>query len=431
VTLVPFRNPCNSDILTLTGMTTSGNAASGTYQQITTDLTILGERSYYNTVKLGWQPNRHFSGYVGYRFGRRTLRLGDGISGIIFESTDTFTNNGTGTPPATPTTSSSATGELETEGIDYHTVLAGVVVRPITEWRINADLELLSANNFFINIAPRHQQRVRIYTTYKPKSWLSLNGGVHLVETRNGYAPAQTLDDSTTPLFPSGGAITPYGHTDHWRYYTLGIGVNPNSRIFFDLGWTYLNQDIKSATCMPLPANAFTGLTAPTACANGATARALLLDYRETTHSGYTMLSVKPVKRVTLNLGYEITTDNGRTDWLRLDTGDPLMVVGDVYGIVPALPGNAITPCPGLSVAAGCVFPGPFPDQPLGPQAINWHKVNAGVSVEVYRGVELKGLWSYYDYNGKDEVPGLALLQVTAPRDFHANVGTFSLKYSF
>ena len=207
--------------------------------------------------------------------------------------------------------------------------------------------------------------------------------------------------------------------------------MNPNSKVFFDLGWTYLNQDIKSATCMPVPANAFTGLVAPAACANGANARAVLLDYRETTHSGYTMLSVKPVKRVTLNLGYELTTDNGRTDWLRLDTGEPLMVVGDVYGNVPALAGNAITPCPGLSVAAGCVFPGPFPDQPLGPQAINWHKVNAGIAVEVYRGVELKGLWSYYNYNSKDEVPSLILLQVTAPRDFHANVGTVSLKYSF
>ena len=431
ITLTPLLNPCLSDILTLTGLGTSGNAASGTYQQVTTDLTILGERSYYNTAKLNWQPNRHFSGYVGYRYGRRTLHLGDGVSGIIFESTDTFTNNGSGTPPATPTTSSSSTGLLEKESIDYHTVLAGVVVRPITEWRVNADLELLSSSNFFINIAPRHQQRLRVYTNYKPKSWLSFNGGVHLVETRNGYAPSQTLDGASTPLFPSGGAITPYGHTDHWRYYTLGVGVNPNSRVFFDLGCTYLNQDIKSATCLPVPANAFTGLVAPAACANGANARAVLLDYRETTHSGYTMISFKPVKRVTLNLGYEITADNGRTDWLRLDTGDPLMVVGDIYGNVPVLAGNPITPCPGASVAAGCVYPGPFPDQPLGPQAINWHKLNAGLTVDVVKGVQFKGLWSYYDYNSKDEVPSLVLLQVTAPRDFHANVGTLSLKYSF
>lgn len=431
VTLTPFQNPCNSDVLALTGLTTSGTAAGGTYQQINTDLTVIGERSYFNTVKLGWQPNRHFQGYVGYRYGRRTLKLGDGIAGIIFDQSDTFTNNGSGTPPATPTTSTSNTGLLESHSIDSHTALLGVVVRPLTEWRINADVEWLSASNSFTNLSPRNQQRFRIYSRYKPKQWLSLHGGLHFVETRNSYGPGELRDGTTTPLFPTGGVLSAYGNKNHWRYYTFGFGLNPNSKFFLDLGWTMLNQDIKSSTCLPVPANAFTGLTAPTACANGATARAVILDYRETTHSGYTMVSYKPVKRVTLNLGYEITADNGRTDWLRMDTGDLLMVVGDIYGNTPPLTGNPLSPCPGASVAAGCVFPGPFADQPLGPQAINWHKLNAGLTVDVVRGVQFKGVWSYYDYNGKDEVPSLVLLQVTAPRDFHANVGTLSLKYSF
>lgn len=435
VTLRPLRNPCNSEILTLTGLTTSGNATSGTYEQILTDLTVLGERSYYNTVKLNWQPNRHIGGYIGYRYGRRTLRMGEAApAGIVFEQTDTFTNNGSGTPPATPTTTTTTTGEVESESVNYHTALLSVVARPMTEWRINADVELLSADNFFhfVHTAPRNQQRVRVYTRYKPNRWLTLNGGLHFVETRNSFAPADTVEDTTTPLFPTGGTITPYGHTDHWRYYTAGIGVNPNSKVFFDLGWTYLNQDIKSATCLPVPANAFNGLTPPTACAHGATARAVLLDYQESTHSGYTMLSYTPVKRVTLNLGYEITTDNGRTNWLRLDTGELLEVVGDVYGNSPPLAGNPISPCPGESVAGvGCVFPGPFADQPIGPQAINWHKVNAGLTVDVVKGVQFKGLWSYYDYNSKDEIPALELLRVTTHRDFHANVATLSLKYSF
>jgi hypothetical protein len=40
-------------------------------------------------------------------------------------------------------------------------------------------------------------------------------------------------------------------------------------------------------------------------------------------------------------------------------------------------------------------------------------------------------MWNYYDYNSKDNPPNLLNLQVLAPRDFHANVGTLSLKYSF
>jgi hypothetical protein len=82
-------------------------------------------------------------------------------------------------------------------------------------------------------------------------------------------------------------------------------------------------------------------------------------------------------------------------------------------------------------VNIGCACPGPFADQPLGPQAINWHKAHFGIAFDVAKGVQFKGLWNYYDYNSKDEVPSLSLLRVTAPRDFHANVGTVSLKYTF
>jgi len=169
----------------------------------------------------------------------------------------------------------------------------------------------------------------------------------------------------------------------------------------------------------------------PAACNNATTARALLLAYQEYTNTGYMNLSYHPVKRVTLSLGYEVTGDSGSTNWLRADNGLPLQVVGDIYGNSPPLAGNPITPCPGASVATGCVFAGPFPDQPLGPQALNWHKFNTGIAYEVVKGITFKGLWSYYDYNAKDQNPGLADLTVVAPRDFHANVGTVSLKYVF
>ena len=433
VIVTPLRNPCISDITALTGLTTAGNATTGTFEQLTTTNTVLGERSYYNTVTVNWQPSWHIGGYVGYRFARRDLRLGDlgivgspNFSGTIFNSSTTFTNNGTGLPPAAGVTTVSL-GAVESEQINYHTVLAGVVVRPTQQWRINADLELLSADNFFTNISPRHQQRLRVYATYKPKDWLSFNGGVHLIETRNDFAPADVVDGTTTPLF----SPAPYGHKDHWRWYTLGVGLNPNSKVTVDLGWTLLDQKILSDTCMPLPANAFTGLTAPSACGNGATARALLLRYKEMTNSGYATVLYHPIKRVTLDVGYEITEDNGATDWVRLDNGSLLMVTGDIFGNSPPLTGNPITPCPGASVAAGCVFPGPFADQPLGPQAINWHKAHAGITVEVVKGVEFRGMWSYYDYNSKDHDPALSQLQVTLPRDFHSNIGTLALRYYF
>ena len=158
---------------------------------------------------------------------------------------------------------------------------------------------------------------------------MSVNGGVHFVETRNNFGASETVEGTTTPLFPAASALGPtYGHKDHWRYYTLGLGFNPNSKFSFDLGWTRLDQDIKSATCMPLPTIAFgvaSPLGTPTAlnCANSPTvsgstnwstsfARALLLHYQEKTDSAYVNISYEPVKHVTLTVGYEITGDNGQ-----------------------------------------------------------------------------------------------------------------------
>ena len=66
-----------------------------------------------------------------------------------------------------------------------------------------------------------------------------------------------------------------------------------------------------------------------------------LLAYRENTNTGYTNLSYHPVKRVTLTLGYEVTGDNGSTNWLRADNGPPLQVVGDIFGNLPPLAGNS------------------------------------------------------------------------------------------
>jgi len=229
------------------------------------------------------------------------------------------------------------------------------------------------------------------------------------------------------------------------------VTLNPNSKFTFDLGWTLLDQNIRSATCMPIsvstPTEFFGVLPAPTSPPAGCNdntaativARALLLAYQENTNTGYMNLSYHPVKRVTLSLGYEVTGDAGSTNWLRADNGLPLQVVGDVFGNSPPLAGSNPTnlPCPlgATTVSPGppptCAFAGPFPAQPLGPQAFNWNKVNMGIAYEVVKGITFKGLWSYYDYNAKDENPGLAQLTVVAPRDFHANVGTVSLKYTF
>ncbi len=463
--LSAFLNPCSQATALLAliqgtnaGATVAGNATTGNFETITGYGTLIGERSYFNTAKLNWKPIRRFSGYIGWRYGRRELNSGTGLTAtggflnpppnISVTNTTTFTNvcQLTANPAACATTTLSTGAGVDTERIDQNTLLIGAVVRPVQAWRINADLELLHADNTFTEISPRSQKRVRVYSNLKVNRWASINGGLHFVGSRNNFATSALIENTATAVFPAAGVMSP-GHKDYWHYFTLGMSLNPNSKFTFDLGWTMLDQDIKSLTCMPLAASSFApagstpaGLTAPTAaydCGTGTQSWALLLNYQETTHSGYTNITYRPVKHVTLSLGYDVATDNGRTNWLRPDTGASLQVMGDVFGNVPPIAGNSVACTAGTQVKSaagvnvGCAYPGPFADQPLGPQAINWHKAHFGIAVDVAKGVQFKGLWNYYDYNSKDEVPALALLRVTTPRDFHANVGTISLKYTF
>ena len=420
--------------------------------------TQIAERTYYNTTKLNWAPSRLVSAYLGYRFGRREL------TGALQGESPTLNSyylveNGTVAPsstnPALPATLNVAT-------INEHTALGGVVLRPLTAWRINADAEILSADNAFTNIGPRHQQRVRLNTTYKVNRWSSINGGVHFVETRNDFA--QSINASFNPaapnLFPTTAGVPPaYGHKDHWRYYTFGASLNPNRQFGLDFGWTYLDQLINSATCVPvqldvvaqpsaalLPAlcsNAENG-AAPAAPAASATIDApLTLSYQERTNTGYINLIFRPIHRVALNAGYEITSTAGYNRWLLpggADGSGQLLTISDIYGNSPPFSANLPTgarPCPaGVStivptaipgVPFGCAFAGPFADAPLS-QALNWHKPAAGIAIDVCKNVTFKGNFAYYDYHEKTPSD---LPIVTVPRNFNARTGTLSLKYAF
>jgi hypothetical protein len=424
--------------LTVAGAGCAPTASTVAVPNPTLYQTYIAERTFYNTAKLNWAPSRLFSAYLGYRYGQRELTGALQGESPILNSYYLVTNGKVAplsTNPALPAT-------LNVTTINEDTGLLGVVVRPNTEWRINGDLELLSADNAFTNIGPRHQQRVRLNTTYKVRPWASINGGVHIVETRNDFA--ENYNASVNPLNPNlfpttEGVPAAYGHKDHWRYFTLGASLNPNRQFGFDFGWTYLDQLINSPTCVPigagtivLPGTDVPG-TPPALC-NGFNAGGVPLDlaYQERTNSGYAILTVRPIHRVTLNAGYEITSTAGYNRWLLpggADGSGLLMSFSDIYGNSPPLAGNPTSPCPAASTAVtgGCAFPGPFPDAPFS-QALNWHKPTAGIAIDVAKNVTFKANYVYYDYHEKD-TPGLPL--VTLPRDFHANTGVVSLKYSF
>ena len=431
-----WRNPGNSN---QTGFTCSG-AAGPTLTLATAGCTtpsspnlydtVLAEKTFANTAKVNWAPSRRLSAYLGYRYGRREL------TGALQGSSPTLNSYYLVQNGKVPLDAEGNPANLNITRINENTALGGVVLRPTNAWRVNADVELLSADNAFTNIGPRHQQRLRANTAYKVNRWASVNGGVHFIETRNDFAESvnASFNPANPNLFPTTGANTvppAYGHKDHWRYYTFGASLHPDQRVGFDFGWTYLDQQINSDTCVPS--------TGPTVQATPATCTGyqsgglpLVLNYQERTNTGFASLTVRPTHQVALSVGYDITSTAGHNNWLLPGGSDGsglLLMTSDIYGNSPPLAGNPITPCPAASTAVtgGCAFAGPFPDAPFS-QALNWHKPTAGLAIDVAKGLTLKGNYSYYDYNEK-ETQGLPI--VTLPRNLHANIETISLRYAF
>src|SRR6266705_4335359 len=79
---------------------------------------------------------------------------------------------------------------------------------------------------------------------------------------------------------------------------------------------------------------------------------------------GYFNIMFKPVKRVTANLGYNLTSTSGNT-----------LILNPIQNT-------------------------------LGPLAFNFHKPSASVDVDLVKGVTWRTAWGYYDYNEKSD-PGL------------------------
>jgi hypothetical protein len=427
----PTGAPC-----TVPGVTTIGVSPAGlTASSAVAYSTLEAERTYFNTALLSWAPSRLLSAFAGYRYGRREL-----TTAFLATTTNSATlAGGLVGPPGVPTT---ADRPLDTEKINLHTALLGVVIRPTVKWRVNADAELLSADSGFTQIAPRHEQRVRANTVYKVNRWSSLNAGVHFIESRNNWA--ENFGGPGVNLFPAGD-VPAYGTMSHNRYYTLGVNLQPEHHASLDFGWTYMDQRFSIPACMILTAGVVAG-GAPTACPItnyptypivpatlnvGAGTTPVTQIYQENTNTGYVVLTVRPIHRVTLHLGYDITSTSGNDIWYRGDNGLPLQVLGDAFGNSPGLPGNPGTVITGPAASAGSIaFLGPFPNQPLGAQAFNWHTLNTGIAVGVAKGITFKGSYAYYDYNEKEGNISPDQL-VALPRNFHTNIGTISLRYAF
>jgi hypothetical protein len=249
------------------------------------------------------------------------------------------------------------------------TALLGLWARPTHALRLNFDLEHTNYNSVFIRMSPRKEGRYRFQATYTPRPWATLGGSVNILQQSNADIQTQ--------------------YVGHNQNYGLTASLAPRERFGLDLAYNFNSVIQNALICFNDTPPA--GVTLPFVtgannnnCAGNDTANNLMANSYYTNHTNFGMAAIrfKPEKRVTANVGYSITS---------------------VDGSVPQF--NIL--------------------QPLGSLQYKYQQPVANLSVDLGHGLAYNMGWNYYQYaEGSFVGP-------TAPRYFHANSVTESLRYTF
>lgn len=362
---------------------TSGSGADTASESY---LNALDNLLLMNTADLQYDFTRRIGAHAGYRWTERHIEHGQTTLSDSFYYPPNATRNGSLT-----CTNTLADGTCEViasdSGVDViditqHSGLFGLWLRPADSLRITADLEVATADGAVTRISPRNLQHYKVRGTWKPYRWASFTANLNWLEQRN-----QRIEGTFN------GGTPDQNHRDHTRTFAFATVLTPNDRLALDIGFDW--QDVFSSTdgCINLGSVS----TAYPACDFGA--GSVLQNgigqwqYKTTVYGAHANVIVKPVKRLTTSLGYDLTDSVG-TDLY--------------YSLV----------VPGLGVE-------PNPLQPEGTLSYLWHKPTGSVAYELTKHWTAKGAWGFYDYNERGwQGP-------VVPRDFHANTGTLSLRYAF
>ncbi len=292
-----------------------------------------------NQTELAWDISKKMGARIGFRYGDQ----------VFSHFTDFLP------------------GDEDHIAVQGFTELLGFWARPSHTLRLNFSLEHTNYDNVIVRIAPRKESHYRFQTTYTPRPWAVLGGSVNILQTAN----ADALTD----------------YVGHNQNYGLTASLTPRERFGLDLAYNFnsviqnalicFNDTPPAGVSLPFVNNAGS-------CVANDPANPLLANsyYTNHTHFGMTTVRFIPAKRLTVNLGYTITS---------------------VDGAIPQF--NIL--------------------QPLGTLQYKYSQPVANLSVDIGHKLAWNMGWNYYQY-GEGSFVG-----PTAPRYFHANSLTESLRYAF
>jgi hypothetical protein len=249
--------------------------------------------------------------------------------------------------------------------IHENAALLGVSARPTDKLRINGDLMFGYNDNSFTRISPRQLQSYKVNVRYTPTPWANITGTVDIHENRDNVSMVNNLE--------------------HGRSYSFVATLAPNSKLWVDFGYTYM--DIFTQTEICFPDTGSTVFTTPCPIAGATSPLGTLSSYSSMDYYAFGDVMWKPYKRVTAMLGYGGSIVRGNTTFLN-------------------------------------------PMAPTGTLDFNYVKPLASLAIDIYKGLTYKTSWNYYGYNdhGVANPVGLATLP---SQNFNGTNITFSARYAF
>jgi hypothetical protein len=280
--------------------------------------------------------------------------------------------------------------------------LAGLTWRPMDTLRINSDFQFGYNDYSYTRVWPRQIQSYKVHANYRPRTWATIDAAADIHENRDNVYQVNDLE--------------------HGRTYSISAMLaKPDSKFAFSIGYNFTDIQLQNYVCFNNGFGSMTNLnsgiglpmfpsTGPGSCALANTTPDNLQGgtefYSSKQHYAYSDVMFKPVKRVTMSLGYAAT------------------FVGGGSGILNPVVGPGLLPL--------------NPLQPGGTLAFNYQKPFASILVDVYKGLSYKTEWNYYGYNSKTptniSIPitgGTYALEPIPTPDFNGSTATFSVRYTF
>ena len=329
------------------------------------NINMIGQKTYQNDLQLQYDVSRHFGVRAGFVWSQNTIQPGNTYQaalGDIYYPNTPNRGNCVGVP-LNPDGSCTFIGEITPWGsptteINRYSAVIGAWFRNSHGLHANVNAQIGGADNWIYRTDPTTFFNVTGNVSYAPRPWLMMGGNFIFQQGQNNSGDINFNQHNYVAMVNA--TITP---GKHWG---------------LDLAYNFDAIQQNSILC-------FEGSVIPPGsipCLGDSTLMQTYAVYQTHTQYGYFAMTLTPVQRVTVRLGYNIVDNQGNTTSF-----------------------NTLLP--------------------LGPLQSTYQTPLAAVDVLVHKNVTFKAGWNYYQY-AEDSFVG-----PTAPRYFHANNTTLALRYSF